>query len=161
MLGTEPSMSTKTSTVENSHGTRSIEAGRFDRAVTSAMDIDRVADRLYRVATESGTYDVDLVSGACTCPDWQYWDDLYVCKHAIRAALVDVYRARKARSALAARVIAFAIANDCPAATRGCNGPFRAHDDGLLPCPTCCDAVRSAGVDEFDVWKIAVSEDRR
>jgi hypothetical protein len=33
------------------------------------MSVERTADRLYTVTTESGAYDVDLRTGACTCPD--------------------------------------------------------------------------------------------
>jgi hypothetical protein len=129
-----------------------VEAGRYERACIETMTTERAADRLYRVVHDGSTYDVDLEGGACTCADHQFRGDEHLCKHALRAALVDVYRHRKARSALAARVIAFANEHGCEAS--GCNGPFLAGDDGLLPCPACCDAVRSEGIDEFDVWQV-------
>ena len=58
--------------VENSTDSRtaSIEADRFERAVTEPMSVERTADRLYSVATENGEYyDVDLRTSACSCPD--------------------------------------------------------------------------------------------
>ena len=157
-MSTETAEAVKSGSTDDDH--RSLDPDRYRRAVTEAMAVEQAADRLYSIANGPGgagdgeAYTVDLATGACECPDWQYRGAEWVCKHALRAALVDVYRHRKARSALAARVIAFANEHGCPAATRGCNGPFRAHDDGLLPCPPCCDAVRSAGVDEMDVWEV-------
>jgi len=154
-------MSTKTAEWQSSnddehdYGDRSLDPARFERAVTGTMTAERVADRFYHVRNGGGeTYDVDLESGGCTCPDWQYRGAAYACKHAIRAALIDVYQGRKARSAFAARVIAFTSELGCATDTRGCNGPFLAGDDGLLPCTTCCETVRSDGVDEFDVWEV-------
>ena len=149
-------MSTTSHAVENSTGTRSIEAGRFDRAVTTEMDVSRVADRLYHVTTESGAYDVDLESGACSCPDWQYRGDQLVCKHAVRAALVEVF-ANTVSTELVARVVAHAREHGCPVDGHGgeCPGPLGGTRS--LPCPTCYDAVRSPGVDEFDVWTKVVA----
>ena len=55
------------------------------------MDIERVCDRMYRITHDGGTYDVDLESGACSCPDHEYRGGEYVCKHAVRTALVEVF----------------------------------------------------------------------
>jgi len=129
-----------------------IETGRYRRAVREEMTAEPEADRLYRVANGDGeTYTADLATGACECPDCEYRPET-ACKHCLRACLVDVYQHRKARSALAPRVIAFANEHGCEAS--GCNGPFLTSDDGLLPCPVCCSAVRSEGVDEYDVWMV-------
>ena len=151
-------MSTKLAQRQSStdYGQRSLDPARYRRAGTEAMAVERAAGRLYSVANGVGdgeAYTVDLATGACECPD-AHWRSETVCKHAIRASLVDVYPARKARSALAARVIAFANEHGCASGTRGCNGPFRAHDDGLLPCPACCDAVRLPGVNGMDIWEV-------
>ena len=151
-------MSTTDHAVENSTGTQtaSIEADRFERAVTESMSVVRTADRLYTITTESGEYGVDLRTGACSCPDAEYRGDRYVCKHVCRAALAEVF-ANTVSTELVARVVRFAIANGCPADGHGgrCEGPL--GRTGSLPCPTCCDAVRSPGVDEFDVWTTTVA----
>ena len=151
-------MSTTDHAVENSTGTQtaSIEADRFERAVTESMSVERTADRLYSVATESGSYDVDLRTSACSCPDAGYRGDRYVCKHAVRAALVEIF-ANMVSTELVARVVAFARDQGCPVDGHGgrCEGPL--GRTGSLPCPTCCDTVRSPGVDEFDVWTTIVA----
>ena len=151
-------MSTTNAAVENSTGskTASIELERFERAVTEPMSVERTADRLYTVTTESGEYDVDLRTGACSCPDAEYRGDQYVCKHAIRAALVEVI-ANTVSTELAARVVAFTRDQGCPVGGHGgrCKGPL--GRTGSLPCPTCCDATRSEETDEFDVWKLVVA----
>ena len=152
-MSTKPAQRQSSTDYDHDHD-RSLDPDRYRRAVTEAMAVERAADRLYSVSNGDGeAYTVDLALGACTCPDWQYrggGPEGVVCKHTLRAALVDVYRAQKARSALAARVIAFANEHGCASGTRGCNEPFRAHDDGLLPCPACIDSIRSGGVDEMD-----------
>jgi len=62
----------------------SIEHGRFTRAVAEAMTVEQVADRFYEVHSQSGsTYEIDLQTGACTCPDCEQRGEQYVCKHAI------------------------------------------------------------------------------
>ena len=79
-----------------------------------------------------------------------------MCKHAVRAALVEVF-ANTVSTELVARVVAFARDQDCPVDGHGgrCEGPL--GRTGSLPCPTCCDTVRSPGVDEFDVWTTIVA----
>ena len=136
-----------------------VEAGRFDRAVREAMITERVADRLYRVTNvedDGKGYDVDLETGACSCPDAEYRPE-YVCKHAIRAALVEVF-ANTVSTELVARVVGYAREPDhgCPHGHDFCDGPVGPR----LPCPGCMDAVRSEGVDEWVVWQRAVTEDR-
>jgi hypothetical protein len=151
-------MSTTDHAVENSTGTQtaSIEADRFERAVTEPMAVERTADRLYTVTTESGSYDVDLRTGACSCPDAEYRGDRYVRKHTIRAALVEVV-ANTVSTELVARVVAFSRDQGCPVDGHGgdCEGPLARI--GSLPCPTCCDATRSEETDEFDVWATLVA----
>ena len=69
----------------------SIESGRFERAVTEAMTAEQVAERFYEIHSQSGSiYKIDLQTDACTCPDCQQRGDQYVCKHTIRASLVEV-----------------------------------------------------------------------
>ena len=151
-------ISTTDHAVENSTDSRtaSIEADRFERAVTESMSAERTADRLYTVTTDSGEYGVDLRTGVCSCPDAEYRGEQYVCKHVCRAALVETF-ANTVSTELVARVVRFAIANGCPVDGHGgrCEGPL--GRTGSLPCPTCCDAVRSPGVDEFDVWATTVA----
>ena len=145
-------MSTTDHAVENSTGTQtaSIEADRFERAVTESMSVERTADRLYTVTTESGEYGVDLRTGACSCPDAEYRGEQYVCKHAIRAALVEVVT-NTVSTELVARVVAFTCDQGCPVNGHGgdCKGPLGRTDS--LPCPTYCDATRTEETDEFDV----------
>ena len=138
-------MSTTQPAEVSSIASRTIEPGRFDRAVTEPMDAERVCDRMYRVTHDGGIYDVDLESG-CSCPDHEYRGDQYVCKHVIRAALVEVF-ANTASTELVARVAAHAREHGCPVDGHGgqCPGPL--GGTRTLPCPTCCDAVRSDGVD--------------
>ena len=81
--GTESGIGTSTSP--------SIESGRYTRAITENMTVERVAERFYEVHSQSGnTYEIDLQTGACTCPDCEQRGEQYVCKHAIRASLVEV-----------------------------------------------------------------------
>ena len=147
--------------VENSTGskTASIEADRFERAVTELMSVERTADRLYRVTTESGEYDVDLRTGACSCPDATYRGEQYYCKHALRSSLVEVF-ANTVSTELVARVAAFTRDQGCPIDGHGgdCKGPL--GRTGSLPCPTCCDATKSEDTDEFDVWAMVVAPNR-
>ena len=133
-----------------------IERGRFRRASIEAMDVEREGDRLYRVTHDGESYHADVENGGCTCPDAEYRGEKFVCKHAIRAALAEVF-ANTVSSELVARVVAFAREQGCPVDGHGgrCEGPL--GRTGSLPCPTCCDAVRSPGVDEFDVWQLLVA----
>ena len=50
--------------------------------------------------------------------------------------------------------------HECPTEGHGgeCAGPLAGN--GHLPCPTCCDATRSARTDEYDVWMAVVAPDR-
>ena len=77
---TDSSIGTSTSTPE-------VERGRFARAVTEDMTTERVAERFYEVHSQSGnTYEVDLQTGACTCPDCEQRGNQYVCKQIGRAS---------------------------------------------------------------------------
>ena len=140
----------------------SIESGRFERAVTENMTVERVADRFYEILSQSGsTYEIDLRTGACTCPDCQQRGDQYICKHAIRASLVKVV-ANTISTPTVAKVAGYARDPDhsCPTEGHGgeCAGPLAGN--GELPCPTCCDATRSPTTDEYDVWNRVVAPDR-
>lgn len=78
------------SVVETNDARRVVESGRFERALTENMTVERVAEQFFEVHSQSGnTYQVDLRTGACTCPDSEKRGDRFVCKHAIRVALVD------------------------------------------------------------------------
>ena len=126
------------------------------------MTVERVADRFYEVHSQSGsTYEIDLQTGACTCPDCEQRGDRYVCKYAIRASLVEII-ANGVTTRTVAQVVGYARDpdHDCPTSGHGgdCAGPLSGN--GELPCPTCCDATRSDGLDEFDVWMTVVAPDR-
>jgi len=126
------------------------------------MTTERVADRFYEVHSQSGnTYEIDLQTGACTCPDCEQRGDRFVCKHAIRASLVEII-AKGVTTRTVAMVAGYARdpEHDCPVEGHGgeCAGPLAGN--GELPCPTCCDATRSESVDEYDVWVTVVAPDR-
>jgi len=159
-------MSKATSETDSSIGTSTttpaIESGRFTRAVTEDMTIERVAERFYEVHSQSGnTYEIDLQTGACTCPDCQQRGDRYVCKHAIRASLVEII-AEGVTTRTVAQVTGYARDpdHDCPTDGHGgdCAGPLAGN--GQLPCPSCCDASRSEETDEYHVWNRVVAPDR-
>jgi hypothetical protein len=139
-----------------------IESGRFERAVSEAMTVERVAERFYEIHSQSGsTYEIDLQTGACTCPDCQQRGEQYVCKHAIRASLVEVV-AEGVSTPTVAKVAGYARdpEHTCPTEGHGgeCAGPLAVA--GELPCPTCCDATRSEETDEYHVWNRVVAPDR-
>jgi hypothetical protein len=125
------------------------------------MDVERVADRFYKVHSSSGsTYDVDLRTGSCSCPDHERRGNRWgPCKHAIRAAIADVYATGTVTSETGAFVANYARENGCPVDGHGgdCPGPLGGTDQ--LPCPTCCDAARSPTVDEYDVWTLVVRDE--
>ena len=163
-------MSKATSETDSSIGTSttsgaaapSIERGRFARAVTEDMTTERVADRFYEIHSQSGnTYEVDLQTGACTCPDCEQRGDRFVCKHTIRASLVEII-AKGVTTSTVARVAGYARdpEHECPAEGHGgdCAGPLAGN--GELPCPTCCDATRTEDLDEYDVWNRVVAPDQ-
>ena len=126
------------------------------------MTVERVAERFYEIHSQSGsTYEIDLQTGACTCPDCQQRGDQYVCKHAIRASLVETV-AEGVTTRTVATVASYARDpdHDCPTEGHGgdCAGPLAGN--GELPCPTCCDATRSPTTDEYHVWMSVVAPDR-
>jgi hypothetical protein len=58
---------------------------RTIRAATEHMTVIEEARSLFSVTTQSGSeYTVDLREPACTCPDFQYRDEVMECKHIIR-----------------------------------------------------------------------------
>ena len=61
---------------------------RTVRAATEHMTVIEEAQSMFSVTTQSGSeYTVDLREPACTCPDFQYRDDVTECKHIIRTRL--------------------------------------------------------------------------
>jgi hypothetical protein len=115
------------------------------------MTVEGVADRFYEVHSQSGsTYEIELQTGACTCPDCQQRGDQYVCKHTIRASLVETI-AEGVTTRPVAKVAGYARDPDhgCPTEGHGgeCAGPLAGN--GRLPCPTCCDATRSEETDDI------------
>ena len=63
---------------------------RTIRAATEIMTVIEEADALFLVVTESGSeYTVDLREPACSCPDFEYRDDIQECKH-IRRVRIEV-----------------------------------------------------------------------
>jgi len=60
------------------------------RAASEFMSVRERARGLFEVASQSGsTYRVDLAEPACTCPDFQYRDEVEECKH-IRRVRIEV-----------------------------------------------------------------------
>ena len=58
------------------------------RAATEQMSVIEEARSLFSVTTESGSeYTVDLREPACTCPDFQYRDEVEECKHIHRCRI--------------------------------------------------------------------------
>ena len=140
--------------------TPTVESGRFARAVTEDMSVKRVAERFYEIHSQSGnTYEIDLQTGACTCPDCQQRGDRFVCKHAIRASLVEII-AEGVTTRTVAKVAGYVRdpEHECPAEGIDCVGPLAGN--GELPCPTCCDATRTENLDEYDIWTTVVVPDR-
>lgn len=61
---------------------------RTIRAAIEHMTVIEEAQALFSVTTQSGSeYTVDLREPACTCPDFQYRDEVTECKHIIRTRL--------------------------------------------------------------------------
>jgi hypothetical protein len=144
-------------TAAHKSATRKVESGRYERAITEGMAVEARTEWLYDVTNQDSsagnpsTYTVDLESPSCDCYDFAERGDRLLCKHIIRAAVVDVYRIGTVRSRTIAQVVRYGNDHGC---SGRCNGVFQASDDGLLPCPLCCDAARSPGVDEYDVWAL-------
>jgi len=131
----------------------SIERGRYTRAVIESFDVERDADRLYHVTHGGETYHVDIENGGCTCPDFEYRGSEYLCKHVLKAALVEVF-ANTVSTRLVARVVAHAREQGCPVGGIDCDGPAGPR----LPCPAC---IQATGAGEWIVWNKVVTESRR
>ena len=127
---TESSIDTSGAAEENTRTqTPTIESGRYTRAVTEDMTVEQVADRFYEVHSQSGsTYEVDLQTGACTCPDCERRGDRYVCKHAIRAGLVETV-ANSVSTRTVAKVAGYARNpdHDCPTEGQAATAPARSR----------------------------------
>lgn len=79
---------------------------RTIRAATEHMTVIEEARSLFSVTTQSGSeYTVDLREPACTCPDFEYREDVDECKHIRRVRLeygqidTDALEARLAETA--------------------------------------------------------------
>ncbi|MDY6764482.1 MAG: SWIM zinc finger family protein [Halobacteria archaeon] len=79
---------------------------RTIRAATEHMTVIEEARSLFSVTTQSGSeYTVDLREPACTCPDFEYRDDVKECKHIRRVRMavgqvdLDALKARLAATA--------------------------------------------------------------
>lgn len=63
---------------------------RTIRAATEHMTVIEEAQSLFSVTTQSGSeYTVDLREPTCTCPDFEYREDVTECKH-IRRVRIEV-----------------------------------------------------------------------
>lgn len=139
---------------------RAITDDRFTRALTEPMVVVFDAPLFSRVRHGDETYQVDLVSGMCDCPDAIHRGHSIVCKHAIRAALASLYGDGRV-SEFVARVAAYAREAGCPNDVRGCHGPTTPADRaGSLPCQQCIEAVRAPAVDEYTVWSAFAAPDQ-
>ena len=139
-------MSTTTSTAENATGTedRSIDHDRYKRACAEDMTISWIAPNMATVAHNDADYNVDLVEGACGCPDSTY-RHVY-CKHAIKAALAAIYT-EGITTPFVARVVRYIDEHSCPSGNDHiCSGPTGPE----LPCPDCIEATT---VGEWVVWQ--------
>jgi len=139
-------------TAAHKSATRDVESGRYERAVTEAMRVSPVADRMYEAeSAKNGTYTVDLSNPACECADFQYRESF--CKHLIRASLADVFYSGTVRTRSVAEVVQHAVDNPCPHDC-DCDGPAGPR----LPCPGCMEAccIRPQ-TDEYDVWKLTLA----
>jgi hypothetical protein len=127
---------------------------RFERACTEDMAVTFTGPAIATVAHAGESYQVELESGACECPDFAYrGGDGTTCKHVQRACLSALYVGTEHSTELVARVARYARAAGCQHSVAGCNGPTTTSDRcGGLPCAGCCDAVRTADVDEMTVW---------
>jgi hypothetical protein len=119
--------------------------------VIEDLGVEREADRFYRVSHDEETYRADVENGGCTCPDFEYRGSEYLCKHVLKAALVEVF-ANTVSTRLVARVVRFAREQGYPVGTTGCNGPTAAADAVPIPCPECVESVRIDGVSEWEVF---------
>ena len=154
-------MATKATTTESSIGRRTIEAGRFARALTEPMSVAFDGPGIATVEHGEQTYGVELESGACECADYRFRGERLICKHVLRACLSALFDGEQRVTELGARVARFARRQGCIHDVRGCAGPTVAGPRGL-PCQPCIDGVRASGVDEYTVWnRLVASESRR
>jgi predicted nucleic acid-binding Zn finger protein len=72
-------------------GSKSVQpdvSQRTVRAATEEMTVFEEARALFEVIAETGKiYTVDLVGPACSCPDFEYRDDVEECKHIRRVRM--------------------------------------------------------------------------
>ena len=64
-----------------------VDDPRTIRAATEHMTVIEEARAFFEVITSSGDYRVDLAEPACTCPDFQYREEVQECKHIRRVRL--------------------------------------------------------------------------
>jgi hypothetical protein len=139
-------MSTTQPTAKNASGTedRSIDYNRYERACHEEMTISWAAPNMATVGHNDENYGVDLVEGACECPDSTY-RHVY-CKHVIKAALVAIYE-QGVPTAFVAKVARYVADHPCPFDNHSvCTGPTGPG----FPCQDCVEATT---VGEWVVWQ--------
>lgn len=140
--GSSKPMSTTIDNTQNGCG--SIDHNRYVRACTEQMTIEKIAPHMWEVQNGDSTYTVDLQQTVCECPDHQY--RTAICKHIIKAAIVD-FHVEGGESEIVAKVVNYAHENPCPAGNaRICDGPIGPK----LPCPSC---VAATTLDEWTIWQ--------
>lgn len=135
-------------------GNRRITAARFGNAILEDMSVTFTGPGIAEVTkTDGTTYQVELEGGYCECPDLKYRGDSIVCKHVIRGAIAAVYHDDQRTTELAAAVLRLSKQTGCVYEVNGCNGPTMPANRAVgVPCVGCTEAVKSDGVDEYDIW---------
>jgi len=152
----EPMSIDDSAALETSGTDRSIESGRLMKALTRPMAIERVAPRQYDVTHDGTTRTVDIETGSCSCADYKYRGERFVCKHVLRAAIHAVFT-EGVRTRLQARIVAATREAGCPHAhgsitdEHDCEGPL---GRGAFPCPDCVRC--SPG--EWSAWVALVGD---
>lgn len=127
---------------------RTIDHGRFVRAVTEDFAIDDHAPRMYDVTNAAGvTRTVDVETGTCGCSDYQYRGDRVLCKHVLFASLHHAFR-RTPNTAVVARVLRVSREAGCVHGVRGCGGPTQLGERGI-PCEGC---ISASSTGHWTVW---------
>jgi hypothetical protein len=140
-------MSTQTSTVENgTDSARRIDHDRYERACHEDMAVEPIAPNLVAVEHNDEERTVNLVGGACDCPDSLYRPETY-CKHLLKAAIASIFTDGMITTVVA-QVARYISNNPCPSGNHS-------HCDGITgpryPCPQCVEAT-TAG--DWAVWQL-------
>lgn len=110
-------------------------ASRYERALREDLAVEKLAPEMYAVTNEDGdeTYNVDMESGYCGCPDFMYREDT-VCKHASRACLEAYYEGYRPLTPFVAKFILSARDAGCVFGADDCNGAAGVEK---MPCTDC------------------------